>query len=96
MNDTRLFIYTRKSSDSEERQVLFIEAQLRELRQYAEREKFHICSEFTESQSAKDPGRPVFNELLSRIKKGEANGILAWHPDRLSRNLVQKGIPGTM
>jgi len=29
--------------------------------------------------------------MLSRIEKGEANGILAWHPDRLARNSVDGG-----
>jgi len=29
--------------------------------------------------------------MLKRIEKGEANGILAWHPDRLARNSVDGG-----
>ena len=37
------------------------------------------------------PGRPVFHEMINRIKKGEAQGILAWHPDRLSRNPIDGG-----
>ncbi len=44
-----------------------------------------------EKQSAKKPGRPVFNEMIERIEKGEATGILAWHPDRLARNMLDGG-----
>jgi DNA invertase Pin-like site-specific DNA recombinase len=47
--------------------------------------------EFIEKQSAKIPGRPIFGKMLARIEKGEANGILAWHPDRLARNSVDGG-----
>ena len=44
-----------------------------------------------EKRTAKMPGRPVFNSLLTRIKNGEVTGILAWHPDRLARNSVDGG-----
>lgn len=45
-----------------------------------------------ESHSAKDTGqRPVFNELIREIKEGRFNAILAWHPDRLSRNAGDLG-----
>jgi DNA invertase Pin-like site-specific DNA recombinase len=56
------------------------------LRQLAVRRNLEIVDELTESCTAKVPGRPVFNEMMTRIKKGEADGILAWHPDRLARN----------
>ena len=38
----KYFIYTRKSTDSEERQVLSIEAQLAELKEFAAKEKLEI------------------------------------------------------
>ena len=85
------FLYARKSSESEERQALSIEAQLTELKQFADRDKLTISQIFIESQSAKTPGRPIFNDMMARLEKGEANGIIAWHPDRLARNSVDGG-----
>jgi site-specific DNA recombinase len=42
-----------------------------------------------EKHSAFKPyNRPVFEEMIRRIKSGEAVGIIAWHPDRLSRNEI--------
>ena len=38
----KYFIYTRKSTDSEEKQVLSIELQLSELREFAAKEKLEI------------------------------------------------------
>ncbi|RKY31724.1 MAG: hypothetical protein DRP74_04320 [Candidatus Omnitrophota bacterium] len=87
----RYFIYARKSTDSEDKQVLSIEAQLAELRQYAKKENLFIKEELFEAKTAKVPGRLVFNELVRRIERGEANGILAWHPDRLARNSMDGG-----
>ncbi|GAB4026410.1 MAG: hypothetical protein Fur0011_2060 [Candidatus Microgenomates bacterium] len=87
----RYFIYCRKSTDSEERQVLSIEAQLAELKEFAAKEKLEIVASLCEAQTAKEPGRTVFGEMLARIEKGEAQGILAWHPDRLARNSIDGG-----
>ena len=74
------FLYARKSTDEADRQVLSIEAQLFELREYAKKEGLHIAREFIESKTAKSPGREIFNEMLAGIENGEACGIIAWHP----------------
>ena len=87
----KYFIYTRKSTDSEERQILSIEAQLAELKEFAAKEKLKIVASLSEAQTAKEPGRKVFGEMLDRICAGEASGILAWHPDRLARNSIDGG-----
>ncbi len=86
----KFFLYARKSTDVEDKQVLSIEAQLTELREYAKRENIEISAEFIEKQSAKVPGRPIFNKLLNDIEKF-GGSILAWHPDRLARNSVDGG-----
>ena len=87
----RYFIYARKSTDDEDRQILSIEAQLKELREYARRENIDVVKEFIEAKTAKKPGRPVFNDMLLQIEQGDAQGILTWHPDRLARNSVDGG-----
>ncbi|MFZ5806247.1 MAG: recombinase family protein, partial [Verrucomicrobiota bacterium] len=87
----KFFIYARKSTDSEDRQVRSIADQLAELRELAKKENIDVVDTLVEKQTAKKPGRPVFAEMLKRIEAGEATGILAWHPDRLARNSVDGG-----
>lgn len=89
----KYFVYARKSSDSEDRQILSIEAQLVEVNIYIKNlgEDISIVEQFTESRTAREPGRPIFNKMMLRIERGEADGIIAWHPDRLSRNPIDGG-----
>ena len=92
INQTKkFFIYARKSTDSEDRQVRSINDQIAELKELAKKENIEIVDILVEKQTAKKPGRPVFAEMLKRIEAGEAEGILAWHPDRLARNSVDGG-----
>ena len=90
-NKIKFFLYARKSSESEDRQVASIESQIAELEKLAKREGLEIIKLFFESKSAKAPGRAVFNEMIERIYKGEAQGILCWKLDRLARNPVDGG-----
>jgi len=83
--------YCRKSTDEPDRQILSIEAQVAELREFAEKENLEIIDFVLESKTAKEPGRLKFQEVLKRIESGEANGIVSWHPDRLARNSVDGG-----
>ncbi len=87
----KFFLYARKSTDVEDKQVLSIEAQLMELRAFAREQSLEIVEELVEKQSAKIPGRPIFNSMMKKIEQGVAQGILAWHPDRLARNSVDGG-----
>ena len=56
----RYFIYIRKSTDEEDRQILSLEAQEIELIEFAKKEQLEIVGIFKESQTAKQPGRPIF------------------------------------
>ena len=91
MNNNKFFLYARKSTDVEDKQILSIEAQITELRAFAKTEGLEILEELVEKQSAKVPGRPIFNAMVGKIERGEANGIVCWHPDRLARNSVDGG-----
>ena len=85
------YIYVRKSTDVEDKQILSVEAQIVELRKYAADNNMQIAGVIIEKQSAKTPGRKKFNAMMKDIKAGKANGIISWHPDRLARNSVDGG-----
>ena len=85
-------LYARKSTESEEQQVLSIDSQIKEMIKIAERDGLEIAEIRKESHSAKATGqREVFNELLRDIRSGKFSGILTWAPDRLSRNAGDLG-----
>lgn len=81
----RYVAYVRKSEERKERQELSHASQIRAIK-----ERFPELNIVTwlepESKSAFKPGRPVFNEMLTMIQAGKADGIVAWHPNRIARN----------
>ena len=87
----KYILYARKSTEDEDRQILSIEAQVFELKEFAAKEKLEIVASFQEAKTAKEPGRMKFAEMLSLVEKGKADGILSWNPDRLARNSVDGG-----
>lgn len=87
----KYFIYARKSTDEKDRQIASIGDQLDALRKIAERDGLEVVAEITESQSAKQPGRERFNQMITAIKSGKAQGIITWKIDRLGRNPVDEG-----
>ncbi|MEK7178295.1 MAG: recombinase family protein, partial [Patescibacteria group bacterium] len=87
----KYILYARKSTEEDDRQILSIEAQIFELKEFAAKEKLEIVASFQEAKTAKEPGRIKFGEMLSLIEKGKVDGILSWNPDRLARNSVDGG-----
>src|SRR3989344_3102722 len=87
----KYILYARKSTEEDDRQVLSIEAQLVELKEFAAKEKLEIIASFQEAKTAKEPGRIKFAEMLAILESGKADGIISWHPDRLARNSVDGG-----
>jgi len=88
----KYFLYARKSSESEDRQIQSIDDQINRLKQLAGDLHLDIKKIYTEAKSAKKPNnRPLFDEMMQRIENGEANGILCWQINRLSRNPIDSG-----
>ena len=87
----KYILYVRKSTEEDDRQVLSIEAQFVELKEFAAKEKLEIVASFQEAKTAKEPGRIKFAEMLAILESGKADGIISWHPDRLARNSVDGG-----
>ena len=85
-------IYARKSTESEDRQALSIQSQIFEMKEVAKREHLKIVDVLQESKSAKQPGRPIFNEMVEKFKSGKYEGILCWKIDRLARNSLDAGM----
>ncbi len=91
-NKIKYFLYARKSSESEDRQVQSIDDQVNRLKKLATDLNLGIKKTYTEARSARKPNnRPLFDEMIQRIENGEADGILCWHLNRLTRNPIDSG-----
>ena len=86
----KAIIYCRKSSESDEKQVQSIEAQLDWCREYTKRVGFEVVKEITEEKSAKKPWREWFNELMWFFSEKKADVIVSWKLNRLARNPVDE------
>jgi site-specific DNA recombinase len=85
-------LYARKSTESDEKQALSIDSQIKEMTELAIRENLNVIDVRRESHSAKNSGeRPVYNQLIKDVENGIFNSILTWAPDRLSRNAGDLG-----
>jgi DNA invertase Pin-like site-specific DNA recombinase len=85
-------LYARKSSESDERQAMSIDSQIKEMTDLAKREGINIVTTKFESKSAKQSGqRGSYLEMLAGLENGEFNSVLTWAPDRLSRNAGDLG-----
>lgn len=93
MENKKYAIYVRKSTDTEDKQVLSLDSQLNELKELAKTNKIKIEKEniYVEAKSAKAPGRPIFAKMMDMVDRGELSGILCWKLDRLSRNPIDNG-----
>jgi site-specific DNA recombinase len=87
----RYFLYARKSSENEDKQVASIPSQIEEMNRLARDKKLDIVKVFIEEKSAKAPKRPVFGEMIEALNNGHAEGIICWKLDRLARNPVDGG-----
>jgi site-specific DNA recombinase len=85
-------LYARKSTEAEDKQVLSIDSQIKEMMALAQKEELSIVDIKKESHSSKEVGkRAIFNQMINEIKEGKYNAILTWAPDRISRNAGDLG-----
>lgn len=88
----KYIFYKRKSSDSEDKQILSLDSQNRVIRESIPGfDSFDITADYQESMSAKAPGRPKFNQMCEKLESGEAQYIICWQLNRLARNPVDGG-----
>jgi site-specific DNA recombinase len=66
----RYFLYCRKSTDREDRQILGTDAQKRLLLEPAGRQGFTVVDVYVENQTAYKTGRPLFDAMLQRLENG--------------------------
>lgn len=88
----KYILYCRKSTDTEDKQIMSLESQERELLDIANKYNLNIVKVLKESMSAKGVGRPIFNEMMEMIRTKKADAILCWKLDRLARNFVDGGL----
>ena len=80
-------IYARVSSKDQEREGFSIPAQLKFLREYAEKNDFRVVQEFVDVETAKTTGRKKFGEMLTFLSRNASCRILIVEKtDRLYRN----------
>lgn len=95
MNDTnklKYIRYSRKSSETKEKQIASIKDQNSECDEHATRNSLHVVARLQEEKSAFKPNRrEKFTAMVEAIKSGKANAILTWKPDRICRNPLEGG-----
>jgi len=83
---SRVAIYARKSSESDDKQAKSIEEQLAWARLKCAELGTPELLVYQEARSARRPGRVEFGRLMAAVWSGEINTIVTWKADRLARN----------
>lgn len=93
ISTVRYALYARKSTTGEDKQASSIEDQIDECyEKLIIPKKLNVVRVYQESYSAKVSDlRDEFNDMVREINAGNIDGIIAWHPDRLSRNMKEAG-----
>ena len=90
----KFVMYLRKSTTGDEKQERSIEDQKADCLDAADRLGIIIKPEdvVIEQESAKAPFiRTKFRKMVDDLKRGKYQGVLSYHPDRLSRNSLDSG-----
>lgn len=86
--NNKAVLYTRVSSDEQRKSGFSLAYQEKQGKEYAEKNGLEIVCLFSESYTAKKPGRPKFNEMLHFVKKHKIQNLIFLKSDRASRNGV--------
>jgi len=81
------FGYIRVSTVKQGEHGVSLQEQRDGIARYATRNGFEIGAWFEERETAAKHGRPVFNEMMRRLRKREAEGVIIHKIDRSARNL---------
>lgn len=85
--------YNRKSSESEEKQMLSIDSQVDENKKITNQLGVKILDVLKESKSGKmEKKRPIFTQMIKDLKSGKYDSIVCWKLDRLARNMIDGGV----
>jgi len=79
------FAYVR-ISDPKQSDGTSLDVQPDDIARYADKHGLHISQWFEEKKSASKQGRRVFTDVVKRLKRGEAQGLIVHKIDRWSRN----------
>jgi resolvase-like protein len=82
----RYLAYLRVSTPKQGEGVSLL-TQREEIAKFAARKHFLATGWYEEKETAAKRGRPVFGEVLKRLRKGEADGLIIHKVDRSVRNL---------
>lgn len=63
-----------------------LEAQKDAILEYAKRKNLAITEWWEEKETAAKQGRPIFNCMVSKLKRGDAKGLVIHKIDRSARN----------
>ena len=79
-------LYTRVSSDEQKKSGFSLDYQKKRGEEYAQSHGLNIVKIFSESYTAKKPGRPMFNAMLQFCKSKKIRHLIFLKADRASRN----------
>src|ERR1035437_8455002 len=85
--EKQYFSYIRVSTTKQGERGVSLRDQQSAILRYAERQNIRIVRSFEEMETAAKRGRPIFNQMLSLLKHGKANGVVIHKIDRGARNL---------
>lgn len=87
MSNKKYYSYIRVSTQRQGQHGTSLAEQQAAIDRFAQSWNLSIVERFEERETAAKQGRPVFLEMLKRLKKGAASGVIIHKIDRSARNL---------